>query len=173
MALRPGWLAPRLWVRWTMCRLMRARRFRSLPAAGAYAGRHFQYDRRCDSNFNHNLAEANGGTRPRLRNDLASALGGEVTLALDGQSFHAIVEAIFEVNNSGGLQLAIDKLVQSFNRQAQKSNQPGLTLNQTQLDGRTFYTIELQAGGPAAEFDYTFADGSCFWRPRGRYFSLR
>ena len=69
------------------------------------------------------------------------------------------------MNSSGGLQVAIDKLVQSFNRQAQKSNQPGLTLNQTQLDGRTFYTIESLGGGPAAEFDYTFADGYMLLAP--------
>jgi hypothetical protein len=57
------------------------------------------------------------------------------------------------------LQVAIDKLVQAFNHQAQKSNQPGLTLNQTQLGGRTFYTIQSLGGGLATEFDYTFADG--------------
>src|SRR6267143_5146158 len=37
-----------------------------------------------DSSFNHNLAEANAELGLVLRNDLASALGGEVTLALDG-----------------------------------------------------------------------------------------
>ena len=119
-----------------------------------------------DSNFNHNLAEANAELGLDLRNDLASALGGEVTLALDGPVLPTPSwKAIFEVNSSGGLQLAIDKLVQSFNRQAQKSNQPGLTLNQTQLDGRTFYTIESLGGGPAAEFDYTFADGYMLLAP--------
>jgi len=119
-----------------------------------------------DSNFNHNLTEANAELGLDLRNDLASALGGEVTLALDGPVLPTPSwKAIFEVNSSGGLQVAIDKLVQSFNRQAQKSNQPGLTLNQTQLDGRTFYTIESQAGGPAAEFDYTFADGYMLLAP--------
>src|SRR5712664_668843 len=119
-----------------------------------------------DSNFNHNLTEANAELGLDLRNDLASALGGEVTLALDGPVLPTPSwKAIFEVNSSGGLQLAIDKLVQSFNRQAQKSNQPGLTLNQTQLDGRTFYTIESLGGGPAAEFDYTFADGYMLLAP--------
>jgi ferric-dicitrate binding protein FerR (iron transport regulator) len=119
-----------------------------------------------DSSFNHNLAEANAELGLDLRNDLASALGGEVTLALDGPVLPTPSwKAIFEVNSSGALQVAIDKLVQSFNRQAQKSNQPGLTLNQTQLDGRTFYTIESQGGGPAAEFDYTFADGYMLLAP--------
>src|SRR5882762_2209677 len=119
-----------------------------------------------DPTFNHNLAEANAELGLDLRNDLASALGGEVTLALDGPVLPTPSwKAIFEVNSSGGLQVAIDKLVQSFNRQAQKSNQPGLTLNQTQLDGRTFHTIESLGGGPAAEFDYTFADGYMLLAP--------
>jgi hypothetical protein len=119
-----------------------------------------------DPNFNHNLAEANAELGLDLRNDLASALGGEATLALDGPVLPTPSwKAIFEVNSSGALQVAIDKLVQSFNRQSQKSNQPGLVLNQTQLDGRTFYTIQSQAGGLATEFDYTFADGYILLAP--------
>src|SRR6266404_4130013 len=119
-----------------------------------------------DSNFKQGLADTNSELGLDLRNDLASALGGEVTLALDGPVLPTPSwKAVFEVNNSGGLQLAIDKLVQSFNRQAQKSNQPGLTLNQTQLDGRTFYTIESQIGGLASEYDYTFADGYMIMAP--------
>jgi hypothetical protein len=119
-----------------------------------------------DPNFNHNLAEASAKLGLDLRNDLASALGGEATLALDGPVLPTPSwKAIFEVNSSGALQVAIDKLVQSFNHQAQKSNQPGLTLNQTQVDGRTFYAIQSQVGGLATEFDYTFADGYMLLAP--------
>jgi len=119
-----------------------------------------------DPNFNHNLAEANAELGLDLRNDLASALGGEVTLALDGPVLPTPSwKAIFEVNNSGALQVAIDKLVQSSNRRAQNSNQPVVTLSQVQLDGRTFYTIQSQVGGLATEFDYTFADGYMILAP--------
>ena len=55
--------------------------------------------------------------------------------------------------------MAIDKLVGDFNREAQKSNQPGLTLRQAQVGGRTFYTIQSQGVGLSTEYDYTFADG--------------
>ena len=91
---------------------------------------------------------------------MASALGGELTLALDGPVLPTPSwKAILEVNSSGALQIAIDKLVEDFNREAQKSNQPGVTLRQAQVGGRTFYTIQSQGVGLSTEYDYTFADG--------------
>src|SRR5258707_10034075 len=119
-----------------------------------------------DPNFKQGLADTNSELGLDLRNDLASALGGEVTLALDGPvlptpSWKAVIEA----NNSGALQVAIDKLVRTFNLHAQKENQPQLTLHQAQVGGRTFYTIESQIGGLATEYDYTFADGYMIMAP--------
>jgi len=113
-----------------------------------------------DPNFNQSLAQTNSELGLDLRNDLASALGGELTLALDGPVLPTPSwKAIVEVNNSGALQVAIDRLVQDFNREAQKSNQPGVTLKQAQVDGRAFYTIQSQGVGLSTEYDYTFADG--------------
>ncbi len=119
-----------------------------------------------DSNFSKSLAQTNSELGLDLRNDLASALGGELTLALDGPVLPTPSwKAIVEVNNSGALQLAIDKLVQAVNRDAQKSNQPGVTLNQAQVGGRTFYTIESQGAGLSTECDYTFTDGYMILAP--------
>jgi FecR protein/Putative zinc-finger len=116
-----------------------------------------------DPNFSKGLAETNAELGVNIRDDIASALGGEMTIALDGPVLPTPSwKAIIEVNQSGPLQLAIEKLVQAANREAQKSNQPGLTLNQTQVGGRTFYTIQSQSPGLTAvtsEYDYTFADG--------------
>ncbi len=116
-----------------------------------------------DPNFGKGLAEANAELGLDIRNDLVSALGGEVTIALDGPVLPTPSwKAIFEVNQSGALQLAIEKMVQAANREAQKSNHPGLTLDQTQVGGRTFYTIQSQSAGVTAvttEYDYTFDDG--------------
>jgi hypothetical protein len=113
-----------------------------------------------DPNFNQGLAHTNSELGLDLRNDLASALGGELTLALDGPVLPTPSwKAVVEVNNSGALQVAIDKLVQSFNLDAQKSNQPRVTLNQAHVDGRTFYTIQSLNVGLAMEYHYTFADG--------------
>jgi hypothetical protein len=113
-----------------------------------------------DPNFSQDLAKTNSELGLDLRNDLANALGGEMTLALDGPVLPTPSwKAIIEVNDSGGLQLAIEKLVQGLNREAERSNRPGMTLNQTQVGGRTFYTIQMQSAGLSTEYDYTFADG--------------
>lgn len=113
-----------------------------------------------DPNFSQNLAQANSELGLDIRNELASALGGEMTLALDGPVLPTPSwKMIVEVNNSGALQLAIEKLVQSFNREESKSNQPGITFNQEQVGGRTFYAIHSQGAGLSTECDYTFADG--------------
>jgi hypothetical protein len=119
-----------------------------------------------DPNFKQGLADTNSELGLDLRNDLASALAGEVTLALDGPVLPTPSwKAVIEVNNSGALQVAIDKLVRTFNLRAQKENQPQLTLNQAQVGGRTLYMIESQIGGLAAEYDYTFADGYMIMAP--------
>jgi ferric-dicitrate binding protein FerR (iron transport regulator) len=116
-----------------------------------------------DANFNKGLAQLNTELGLNIRDDLGSALGGEMTIALDGPVLPTPSwKAIIEVNQSGALQLAIEKLVQAANREAQKSNQPSLTLNQAQVSGRTFYTIQSQSAGLAtvtSEYDYTFDDG--------------
>jgi hypothetical protein len=116
-----------------------------------------------DANFSKGLAQLNTELGLNIRDDLASALGGEMTIALDGPVLPTPSwKAVIEVNQSGALQLAIEKLVQAANREAQKSNQPGLTLNQAQVSGRTFYTIQSQSPALTAvtsEYDYTFADG--------------
>ena len=119
-----------------------------------------------DPNFNQSLAQTNSELGLNLRDDLASALGGELTLALDGPVLPTPSwKAVVEVNNSGALQLAIEKLVQDVNREAQKSNHLGVTLHQTHAGGRTFYTIQCQGAGLATEYDYTFADGYMIMAP--------
>jgi Protein of unknown function (DUF3352) len=119
-----------------------------------------------EPNFSQDLAKANSELGLDIRNDLASTLGGELTLALDGPVLPTPSwKAIVEVNNPGALQLAMEKMVQAANREAQKSNQPGLTLNQTQSGGRTFYTIQSQSVGLSTEYNYTFADGYMIMAP--------
>jgi hypothetical protein len=119
-----------------------------------------------DPNFSKSLAQTNSELGLDLRNDLARTLGGELTLALDGPVLPTPSwKAIVEVNDSGALQVAIDKLVQAVNRDAQKANRPGVTRNQAQVGGRTFYTIQSQGAGLTTEWDYTFADGYMIMAP--------
>lgn len=83
-----------------------------------------------------------------------------MTIALDGPVLPTPSwKAIIEVNNSGALQLAIEKLIQDADLEAAKSNRPGPTLTQEQSGGRTFYTIQHEGVGVSSECDYVFADG--------------
>src|SRR4029077_1023819 len=69
-----------------------------------------------DPEFSQGLARINAELGVDLRNDLASALGGEVTLALDGPVLPTPSwRAVIEVNKPGALQVTIDKLIQTFN----------------------------------------------------------
>jgi hypothetical protein len=113
-----------------------------------------------DPDFKKGLAEADAELGLDIRNDVATALGGEMTLALDGPVLPTPSwKMIIEVNNSGGVQLAIEKMVQAANREEAKSGGSGMTLDQEQAGGRTFYTIRPQSAGLTTEYDYTFADG--------------
>ncbi|HKW57032.1 MAG TPA: FecR domain-containing protein [Candidatus Acidoferrum sp.] len=113
-----------------------------------------------DPNFGKDLAETNAKLGFDIRDDLAGALGGEMTIALDGPVLPTPSwKMIIEVNNSGAVQLALEKLVQEINLEAQKENEPGMTLEQEQSGGRTFYTIRTNRAGLMTEYVYTFADG--------------
>jgi len=119
-----------------------------------------------DPDFSKGLAQANAELGFDIRNDLATALGGEVTIALDGPVLPTPSwKVIAEVNNSGAVQVAIQKMVQSLNQNSAKANQPGVTLDQEQVGGRTFYTIRPQAPGLTTEYDYVFADGYMLLAP--------
>ena len=113
-----------------------------------------------DANFSKDLSETNAKLGFDIRNDLATALGGEVTIALDGPVLPTPSwKMIVEVNNVGAVELALEKLVQEINLEAQKANQPDVRLDQQRSGGRTFYAIHTSNAGLATEVDYTFADG--------------
>ncbi len=119
-----------------------------------------------DPRFSNHLAEMNAKLGFDLRNDLAGALGGEMTLALDGPLLPTPSwKMIVEVNNPGALELLIEKSIEHSNQDAERSNAPVLTLEQQQIGGRTFYTIHMRGPGLAAECDYTFGDGYMLLAP--------
>jgi hypothetical protein len=119
-----------------------------------------------DANFNQNLAQAESDLGLDIRGDLASTLGGDVTLALDGPMLPTLSwKLVVEVNDSARLERSIETLVQRSTREAAKPGQPNVTLDPQQVNGRTFYTIHTQGPGIATEFDYTFADGYMILAP--------
>ncbi|HEX5423010.1 MAG TPA: FecR domain-containing protein [Candidatus Acidoferrales bacterium] len=102
--------------------------------------------------------EANIGVD--FRNNLAGALGGEVTFAVDGPVLpKPSWKLIAEVNEPSVLQQSIAKLVQLAGQHFIVSGKPVVTLEQQQAGGRTFYTIAFAQGKGPSEIDYTYANG--------------
>jgi hypothetical protein len=116
-----------------------------------------------NAQFDQELADFQSKTGVNVSEDLAGALGGEATFALDGPVLPTPSwKVAVEVNDPTRLEGTIEKLVASYSQQAEAK--PG-TLNLTKEDagGRTYYT--LQASRPASspsllnEIDYVFANG--------------
>jgi hypothetical protein len=113
-----------------------------------------------DPDFSKGLANANAELGFDIRNDLATALGGEMTVALDGPVLPTPSwKVVIEVNNSGAVQLAMEKMVQAINRDEAKEGRPAMTIDQEQVGGRTYYAIHPPGAALTTEYDYVFADG--------------
>jgi hypothetical protein len=116
-----------------------------------------------DSQFDQELADFESKTGVNVSEDLAEALGGEATFALDGPVVPTPSwKVAVEVNDPTRLEGAIEKLVASYNQQADAKSG---TLNLTKEDagGRTYYTLQANRPTPSPglpdEVEYVFVDG--------------
>ena len=110
-----------------------------------------------DAKFAQHLSEFESKTGVRVLDDIAAPLGGEVTLAFDGPVLPTPRwKMIFEVYDPATLQSTIEKLVESFNREA-ASQGHSLQLTQKQVGSQMFYVIASNEQ-PAAEIYYSFVD---------------
>jgi hypothetical protein len=93
-----------------------------------------------------------------VRNDLAAPLGGEVVFAVDGPLLPTPSwKLVVEVYDPARLQQTLEKMVQHVNDELRKEGKAGMTMQQEEVGGRTFYSI--QSKQPKMGFDYTFEDG--------------
>ena len=110
------------------------------------------------------LREAESRLGIDLRNDLAAAIGGEITLALDGPVLPSPSwKLVVEVYNPGGLQSTIETLVLRLN-EAMAQEEPGseatLALSSESERGRTYYLLEASAeDGQPVEVHYLYDQG--------------
>lgn len=110
-----------------------------------------------------NLEEFESKTGVNLSDDLAGALGGEATFALDGPVLPTPSwKLALEVNDPARLGETIEKLVAGIGEQAdKKAGQFNLT--KEDRGGRTYYALHriLPSSQPGAlsEIDYVFVDG--------------
>ena len=116
-----------------------------------------------NSQFDQELADFESKTGVNVSEDLAGALGGEATFALDGPVLPTPSwKVAVEVNDPTRLEGAMEKLVASYNQQAE-ANSGGLNLTQEDSGGRTYYTL-LNSKLPSSpdlptEMDYVFVNG--------------
>jgi FecR protein len=95
-----------------------------------------------------------------LRNNLAGALGGEVTFALDGPVLpKPSWKLIAEVNESSVLQQSIATVIQIAGQHVIIQGKPVVILEQQASGDRTFYKITFAEANGISEIDYTYADG--------------
>ena len=110
------------------------------------------------------LSRTGGGetnsTDVALRQEIASAFGGEVTVALDGPLLpFPSWKLVAEVYYAERLQGAISKTVTAFNAKGLNERTGALKLTQSDVEGRTFYRLQFEK--VPFEADWTFADG--YW----------
>jgi len=95
-----------------------------------------------------------------LKNDIAGAFGGEVTLALDGPLFPVPSwKLAAEIYYPERFETAVSKFVKAFNSEGNRERTGDLVLTQQDVDGRTFYHLQFEKLPWGAE--WTFYDG--YW----------
>jgi len=114
-------------------------------------------------NSGEELAEFESKTGVSLSDDLAGALGGEATFALDGPVLPSPSwKLALEVNDPARLEDAIEKLVAGTGEETDK-RAGQFNLTKEDVGGRTYYTLHrsLPSSQPSAlnEIDYVFVDG--------------
>jgi hypothetical protein len=113
-----------------------------------------------DNLANQEMAQRESEVGVDFRNNMAGALGREMTFALDGPLLpKPSWKLIVEVNDPGVLQQSIAALVAYANLNSSRSGAPALTLDQEQDGSRAFYRLRSTQPGPLSEIDYTFAEG--------------
>jgi ferric-dicitrate binding protein FerR (iron transport regulator) len=90
--------------------------------------------------------------------DLATPLGGEVALAIDGPLLpKPSWKLVMEVYDPRALESSLEQLAARLDAQLKAEGKPGITLTHETSGGQTYYT--LRSTDPAIEVDYLFAGG--------------
>jgi ferric-dicitrate binding protein FerR (iron transport regulator) len=106
------------------------------------------------------FADAKIQTGIDIRNDVATALGGEFSLSLDGPAIPVPSwKLVVEVYDPTRMQGTLGKFVEAYNRQTVKEGSKPLRVSQEVFEGRTYYMIGGPDGSPLTEAHYTFSDG--------------
>lgn len=114
---------------------------------------------------NEKLAEMESKLGIRVREDLAEPLGNEVAFAIDGPILPAPSwKLVLQVNDPVKLNTAIQRVVESFNREMSLRGKPTAQFSTESVDGLTFHTIAYAVNGEGGAsklttVNYVFAAG--------------
>jgi hypothetical protein len=105
-----------------------------------------------------NLRDLDNERLIALRQDLASALGGDIAVAIDGPWLpQPSWKLAVEVYDRPRLQGAIEELVREWNRSGEGH---GAELSEEEVNGRVVYRLDRTGGTPAAgAIHYLYEDG--------------
>jgi hypothetical protein len=93
-----------------------------------------------------------------IRKDIAAPLGGEFAFAIDGPLLPTPSwKMVFQVNDPEHLQQTLERVVVEVNKEAAKFGKAGLVWEQSDISGRTYYTLRSADFG--VEVNYAYADG--------------
>ncbi len=91
---------------------------------------------------------------------LASSLGGEFAIAVDGPLIPVPSwKLIAEVYNPAAAQAALQQAAAKYTDAPNNPGHKPLATGTESFEGRTYYSISVPDAGPLLEFHYTFADG--------------
>jgi len=104
------------------------------------------------------LAQGEAALNMKLKDDLLSKIGKEITLSVDGaMSPTPPWKVILQVNDPNGLQQTLKKLLATASGFMPGEQQP--KLDQQVEGGQTYYTLRFLSGQKPTEVAYAFADG--------------
>jgi hypothetical protein len=108
---------------------------------------------------NEKWSEAEAKLQINFRDDLASSLGGEFLLSLDGPVLPTPSwKAVIEVHNSERLEQTIERLTESIRNLNQSKGSHVVAIESSEAGGQRFYSVhDLTSGNVLAQ--YTFSDG--------------
>jgi hypothetical protein len=106
------------------------------------------------------FAEIESHTGLRIREDLAAALGTDVTFGIDGPYLPVPAWKIaFEVKDQQRLLYFMDKLTTALDTEVKKGGKQGLALSTDSWQGATIHTVKSK--DTPLQFEYTVYDG--YW----------
>ena len=106
--------------------------------------------------FRQDMQKAESEVGVSLREDLATSLGNDVTVSIDGPLLPIPAwKVVVEVRDPTRLQQALERVIAAVNREAEAKNLPQVKSESSQVNNRTVYTLTVTGKNISAQYVYT------------------